>query len=677
VYLYWILQTKIADFSDYDAFVKFIDPDLSPDIEYNSAAYKKLEKNFSSICYENAFWEEGLERLPGQYSAVVGPSNADEVAFRKKLDDLLLFMKEKKLPTPWLETCLDRLKNGQKPLDPPFHLLSNETNKENLIRGRSTNNFITPNTSMTDDSISHINFVSKTPMIPTTPGTGLRKKPLRHSILAAQSKTSCKRPQKTKKLFDDSDASESSSNEELESPEEASDEATPEDKLTPEDNDCTEMAIGTQKNSSSLEDETSTIQEEVSPILKRKTRESETIILSKKLNNLSVCEGLTPIAQTSNIATPQPTDAKRNKISSTPLSTQKKPLSSLASKLGAEKKIIDSPKGSFIAVNASGHVVRKSIRLSNLSEKSDTSENSDTTIGSKAPAGTVAKFRSQFESQAKSVSKTFNKPSNLKSDGSFFKGSTTKAVSTHKTKKQLEREHHEKMLAVAEEKQRKQKEAFERRKEEQRREQEMKAKAREERILAAKQKREEQAANNLFNKKMPVHKSTAKQNELRLKNKAHLESIQKQMEEQKKLAELKKKQAYKPKKFLPVIEDLDETSEQHDVTHTLPTREESDDEENYDVTMNKEKLPSTDTNYVLDISENDSTDDEDNPKKKVPSWATVGLRDLTRQSAIKVCNIGDHPWFPAVNSDSEPCPLQDIFENFIPQKRLNNSGVWL
>ena len=49
---------------------------------------------------------------------------------------------------------------------------------------------------------------------------------------------------------------------------------------------------------------------------------------------------------------------------------------------------------------------------------------------------------------------------------------------------------------------------------------------------------------------------------------------------------------------MPVIEDLDETSEQHDVTHTLPTREEeSDDEENYDVTMNKEKLPSTDTNY--------------------------------------------------------------------------------
>ena len=499
VHLYWILQTKIVDFSKYDVFVNFVDPDKTRNIERNTPKYRKLEKNFLSICYENAFWEEGLERLPGQYSAIVGPTNDDEVAFHKKLEELVLFMKTKMLPTTWLDSCLERLRKGQRPLDPPFHLLKNEVDKENLHRGRSTNNFITPNTSMTDDSIRNLNFVSKTPMIPTTPGTGLVKKPLRQSILAAQAKMSCKRPHKTKKLFDDSDASESS-NEELESPEESSDEVTPEEKLTPDD-DCTQMVVESQKNSSSLENESSTVQDDVSPILKRKTRESETVILSKKLNDLSVCEGLTPIAQTSNIATPQPTDAKRNKISSTPLSTQKKPLSSLATKLGAEKKSIDSPKGSFSVVNADGQIVRKSIRLSNLSEKSDTSENSDTTIGSKAPAGTVAKFRSQFESHAQRAP-AFNKPSNLRSESSFVKG-PTKLTSTHKTKKQLEREHHEKMLAIAAEKERKRKEAVELRKEEQRKEQEMKAKAREERILAAKQKREEQAANNLFNKKIP------------------------------------------------------------------------------------------------------------------------------------------------------------------------------
>merc|ERR1712038_1554380 len=89
----------------------------------------------------------------------------------------------------------------------------------------------------------------------------------------------------------------------------------------------------------------------------------------------------------------------------------------------------------------------------------------------------------------------------------------------------------------------------------------------------------------------------------------------------KELEAVHKKNFYKQASKKPdcKLPSLDETIEQNDTTNFDETIQ-----DNYDMSINREKLPSTEENYVLDISEGDSTDEEDNPKKSIPQWAVFG-----------------------------------------------------
>ena len=52
----------------------------------------------------------------------------------------------------------------------------------------------------------------------------------------------------------------------------------------------------------------------------------------------------------------------------------------------------------------------------------------------------------------------------------------------------------------------------------------------------------------------------------------------------------------------------------------------------------REKKPSTDTNYdIEDLNSGDETDDEENPRKKIPFWAQGKQTDLRPHGCIG-CN---------------------------------------
>jgi hypothetical protein len=60
----------------------------------------------------------------------------------------------------------------------------------------------------------------------------------------------------------------------------------------------------------------------------------------------------------------------------------------------------------------------------------------------------------------------------------------------------------------------------------------------------------------------------------------------------------------------------------------------------YEMTEDKIFLPSTDENYnVDDLSSNDETDDEDHPRKTVPSWAQSESIELVLAFVLLTCAI--------------------------------------
>jgi len=94
----------------------------------------------------------------------------------------------------------------------------------------------------------------------------------------------------------------------------------------------------------------------------------------------------------------------------------------------------------------------------------------------------------------------------------------------------------------------------------------------------------------------------------------------------------------------------------------------------YDMTPKRLPAPSTTENYVIDdLASDDETDDEDNPKKKIPTWAEKHqLRSLLVKQTYKPPNLAD--LFGVI----EPPDLTQIFTKTQKKRyvRRGSSGIW-
>lgn len=89
----------------------------------------------------------------------------------------------------------------------------------------------------------------------------------------------------------------------------------------------------------------------------------------------------------------------------------------------------------------------------------------------------------------------------------------------------------------------------------------------------------------------------------------------------------------------------------------------------------KVRKPASSENYnIADLQSDESTDDEDNPRKRIPSWA--------RPPALKAAIFHQEYSNIDVNSifDDVPKPnLEDIFKHATKKKRFNqrtSSAMW-
>uniref|UniRef100_A0AC35TPQ6 INCENP_ARK-bind domain-containing protein n=1 Tax=Rhabditophanes sp. KR3021 TaxID=114890 RepID=A0AC35TPQ6_9BILA len=83
---------------------------------------------------------------------------------------------------------------------------------------------------------------------------------------------------------------------------------------------------------------------------------------------------------------------------------------------------------------------------------------------------------------------------------------------------------------------------------------------------------------------------------------------------------------------------------------------------------------STEDDYnIADLSENDGTDDEDNPRKEVPSWAKPeNLRPALIAQHKKYGKVSD---FSAIFGPNMPLDIAKIFKGYTNKNR-NSSAVW-
>jgi len=98
------------------------------------------------------------------------------------------------------------------------------------------------------------------------------------------------------------------------------------------------------------------------------------------------------------------------------------------------------------------------------------------------------------------------------------------------------------------------------------------------------------------------------------------------------------------------------------------------DASSYDMTPKRLPAPPTNDNYVIDdLASDDETDDEDNPRKKIPTWAEKQqLRAALVKQTYKPPNLAN--LFGIIEAPD----LTTIFTNVVKKKyiRRGSSGIW-
>ncbi|NXF49976.1 INCE protein, partial [Oceanites oceanicus] len=235
----------------------------------------------------------------------------------------------------------------------------------------------------------------------------------------------------------------------------------------------------------------------------------------------------------------------------------------------------------------------------------------------------------------------------------------------------------QKALQQQEEEERRHKELMQKRKEE---EQERAKKIAEQR--QAEQEREKQLAaeREMERKKeqerMQAEKLREQQKAARLQKEvlAPKEQLQKEMEkkgqEEQRLAEMKRQE--KEQKKLPEEQKAKDIAQ----TQHLENKENSTTCSSYEMTPRAQKEPKPPTinpnNYGLDLNSDDSTDDESQPRKPVPAWATGN-----QLSQAVIHQYYNPPNVDAVFGVIASPKLEDIFYKSKPRYfKRTSSAVW-
>ncbi|CAD5224727.1 unnamed protein product [Bursaphelenchus okinawaensis] len=119
---------------------------------------------------------------------------------------------------------------------------------------------------------------------------------------------------------------------------------------------------------------------------------------------------------------------------------------------------------------------------------------------------------------------------------------------------------------------------------------------------------------------------------------------------------------------------LDKENEVMDITVTPQTKRLN--HSAYEMTPEKVPLPSTENDYnVADLSSNDETDNEDEPRKKVPNWAQ---KDQLR---IHIASLKQRKTFEQINAHFgvvKPPRVSDIFQGPSKKtyKKLDETTLW-
>merc|ERR1719436_197870 len=154
-------------------------------------------------------------------------------------------------------------------------------------------------------------------------------------------------------------------------------------------------------------------------------------------------------------------------------------------------------------------------------------------------------------------------------------------------------------------------------------------------------------------------------------------------------------------------DDLEETGDNLERTINVGTAESSpNDHNNYNTTFDRERLPATEYNYVIDdLDSGDSTDENTAPKKAIPSWA-VGERfnamvnnTFCPRNPREAFDLSENTFFPVkldlekrqdlavssldcsvnrvTNEQVVLCPLADIFRKKKTKfYQRGSTGIW-